>query len=79
MSLSHPDAVDEKSLEVLKKVYDAGCRFWDTAVVYGYGKNEKLLGRFFKEFGVGEDVFLASKCGFDVSRDGRSEARRVLS
>lgn len=78
MSLAHADATEEKSLEVLKTVYDAGCRFWDTAAVYAFGGNEKLLGRFFKENGVGEDVFLASKCGFDIDYD-KGENRGVTN
>ena len=69
MSLSgtYGEANDEESLSVLKRALDIGCTFWDSAVVYGMGHNEKLLGRFFKENpGSREKVFLASKCAFDV-------------
>lgn len=60
-------ADDEESLKVLKKAVDIGCIFWDSAVIYGFGHNEKLLGRFFKENpGSREKVFLASKCAYDV-------------
>jgi len=69
MSLSgtYGEANDDESLKVLKRALDVGCTFWDSAVVYGMGHNEKLLGRFFKENpGSREKVFLASKCAFDV-------------
>lgn len=69
MSLSgmYGSADDEESMKVLKKAVDIGCTFWDTAVIYGFGHNEKLLGRFFKENpGSREKVFLASKCAYDV-------------
>jgi aryl-alcohol dehydrogenase-like predicted oxidoreductase len=71
MSLSgmYGPADDEESLKVLKQAVDIGCTFWDSAVIYGFGHNEKLLGRFFKENpGSREKVFLASKCAYDVSR-----------
>jgi aryl-alcohol dehydrogenase-like predicted oxidoreductase len=47
MSLSgmYGPADDEESLKVLKKAVDIGCTFWDSAVIYGFGHNEKLLGR----------------------------------
>ncbi|KAK5313547.1 hypothetical protein LTR93_010851 [Exophiala xenobiotica] len=34
---------------VLLKAIELGCTFWDTAVVYGAGMNEKLLGEFIKK------------------------------
>lgn len=69
MSLSgaYGSADDEKSLQTLAKAVEIGCTFWDSAVVYGMGHNESLLGRFFKENpGSREKVFVASKCAFDV-------------
>jgi aryl-alcohol dehydrogenase-like predicted oxidoreductase len=61
-------ADDTESLQVLSKALDLGCTFWDSAAFYGYGSNESLIGRFFRENpGSREKVFIASKCGFDVS------------
>lgn len=58
---------DTESLALLKRAVDIGCTFWDSAVVYGRGHNETLLGRFFKENpGTREKVFVASKCGLVV-------------
>lgn len=70
MSLSHAygQADDGESLKVLAKAVELGCTFWDSAVVYGKGHNETLLGRFFDDHpGAREKVFVASKCAFDVS------------
>jgi aryl-alcohol dehydrogenase-like predicted oxidoreductase len=70
MSLSgtYGPADDTESMKVLSKALDIGCYFWDSAVAYGKGHNEELIGRFFKENpGSREKVFIASKCAFEVS------------
>lgn len=54
---------DEQSLEVLTKAADSGVTFWDTSDLYGFGENEKLLGRWFKETGRRGEIFLATKFG----------------
>ncbi|KFY98578.1 hypothetical protein V500_01598 [Pseudogymnoascus sp. VKM F-4518 (FW-2643)] len=56
----------EQAEPVLQKAIELGCTFWDTAVVYRNGVNEKLLGDFIKKHNVRDKVFVASKCGFDV-------------
>ncbi|BCS28082.1 uncharacterized protein APUU_61130A [Aspergillus puulaauensis] len=56
----------EQSEPVLLKAIELGCTFWDTAVAYKNGENEKLLGEFIKNHNVREKLFVASKCGFDV-------------
>ncbi|ORX37922.1 NADP-dependent oxidoreductase domain-containing protein [Kockovaella imperatae] len=69
MSLSHAygPADDDESIRVLKTALDSGCTFWDTAVVYGMGHNESLIGRFLKENpDAREKLFIASKCGWDL-------------
>lgn len=56
---------------MLKKAYDMGCTFWDTASLYGLGHNEKLVGRFLKENPEArEKLFIGSKCGFEVRERG---------
>lgn len=73
LSSAYGAADDAESLQTLKKALDLGCTFWDTAAIYGKGHNEELAGRFFKENpGAREKVFLASKCGFDVSRSTKT-------
>ncbi|KAK3109494.1 hypothetical protein LTR53_017202 [Teratosphaeriaceae sp. CCFEE 6253] len=60
----------EQAEPVLLKAIELGCVFWDTAVVYQAGVNEKLLGDFIRKHNVRDKVFLASKCGFAVFEDG---------
>ncbi|KAJ4218849.1 hypothetical protein NW759_008000 [Fusarium solani] len=55
---------------VLLKAVELGCTFWDTAVVYQAGINEKLLGDFIRKHNVREKIFIASKCGVDIFGDG---------
>ncbi|KAL2818735.1 NADP-dependent oxidoreductase domain-containing protein [Aspergillus cavernicola] len=57
----------EQAEPVLLKAIELGCTFWDTAVVYQAGVNEKLLGAFIKKHNLRDKVFIASKCGFDLS------------
>ncbi|PVH74706.1 aldo/keto reductase [Cadophora sp. DSE1049] len=56
----------EEAEPVLRKAIELGCIFWDTAVAYRNGANEKLLGDFIKKHNLRDRVFVASKCGFDV-------------
>ncbi|PMD45935.1 Aldo/keto reductase [Hyaloscypha variabilis F] len=61
----------EQAEPVLLKAIELGCTFWDTAVVYQAGVNEKLLGDFIRKHNVRDKVFIASKCGFDCFGDGK--------
>jgi aryl-alcohol dehydrogenase-like predicted oxidoreductase len=61
MSQSYGPADDDESLRVLDQAIELGCNFWDTADVYGGGKNELLLSRALKKHR--QKVFLATKVG----------------
>ncbi|TYJ55912.1 hypothetical protein B9479_003435 [Cryptococcus floricola] len=65
LSIAYGPADDTESHKTLQKAIDLGCTFWDSAVVYGAGHNESLIGDFFKKTGTRDKVFIASKCGFD--------------
>jgi len=53
---------DEKlGIDVIQQAYDEGINFFDTADMYGRGKNESLLGRAVKPFR--NKVVIATKCG----------------
>ncbi len=76
MNLSHaygvaPDA--DYSQKLIQMAYDHGVNHFDTAVLYGFGKNETLVGEAIKPFR--QDIHLASKCGL-TSTDG--EMKRVV-
>jgi aryl-alcohol dehydrogenase-like predicted oxidoreductase len=56
-----PGPEEAYSVRLLNEALDIGYSFMDTAAVYGFGKNEKLVG---KAIGHRRDeYFLASKCG----------------
>lgn len=71
MSMSHaygtPD--DPESLETLHLALDLGINFWDTADVYGNGRNEELLSNVLRA--NCDKVFIATKFGFRAHPDGR--------
>jgi hypothetical protein len=50
----------EEAEPVLLKAIELGCTFWDTAVVYQAGVNEKLLGDFIRKHNVRDKVFSTS-------------------
>ena len=63
-------AFDEKeSIHTLEKALDLGVNFFDTADMYGWGANERLLGKAFKN--RWKDVILATK--FAVMRGPNGE------
>ncbi len=52
---------DHASLSSIKKAFDLGINFFDTAPVYGFGHSEKLIGQALKS--VRDKVIIATKCG----------------
>lgn len=54
---------DEISIKALKKSFDLGINFYDTADFYGFGHSEELIG---KVFGNRKDVIIATKVGHRV-------------
>lgn len=47
----------EEAEPVLLKALELGCTFWDTAVVYRAGVNEKLLGDFIRKHKCRDKLF----------------------
>jgi hypothetical protein len=82
MNLSHAYGTppsDEAAAALLLRALDRGITHFDTAALYGFGKNETLLGKVLKPHR--QKIFLASKCGMtgvDGKRviDGRPETLR---
>ena len=71
MNLSHAYGEPpsrEDALEVLHRAFDLGVRHFDTAALYGFGRNEELVGSVLS--GQRSRIFLASKCGM-TGVDGR--------
>jgi aryl-alcohol dehydrogenase-like predicted oxidoreductase len=60
------DVDDNTSIKALKKSFDLGINFYDTADFYGFGHSEKLIGNV---FGNRDDVIIASKVGHRVENE----------
>lgn len=71
MSMSHAYGVpdDEESIRTLHLALDLGINFWDTADVYGNGKNEELVSKVLTQ--NHDKIFIATKFGFRSGADGR--------
>ena len=62
MGLSHGYGATpehKECIRLLKKAYEYGCNFFDTAEAYGWGENERLLGEAFE--GMRDKVIIATK------------------
>ncbi|MBT2227633.1 aldo/keto reductase [Nonomuraea sp. NEAU-A123] len=80
MSQGYGPADDAESIATLHRAIDIGVTFWDTAMSYGRGHNEQLLGRALA--GRRDEVVLATKFGIirgddGVRVDGRPENVRA--
>jgi aryl-alcohol dehydrogenase-like predicted oxidoreductase len=53
-------ATDDESLRALHRAVDLGLNFIDTALAYGRGQSERLIGRLLRER-KGEDIVVATK------------------
>ena len=56
---------DDEAKRMLKKAYDLGINFFETADMYGKGKSEKLIGEVFK--GTRDEIVISTKYGYDFS------------
>ncbi|MGW1342953.1 aldo/keto reductase [Kribbella sp. NPDC002412] len=61
MSYAYGATDDTESVATLHRALDLGITFLDTADIYGFGKNEELVGRTIKD--RRDEVFLATKFG----------------
>lgn len=63
MNMSHAynkPVPDDEAVQGFREAFDMGYRHFDTATLYGGGRNERLVGKALKS--VRHDIFLASKC-----------------
>jgi len=64
-------------MKVMTLAADLGCTFWDTSDIYGPLTNEKLIGRWFKETGRRDEIFLATKFALTPEWQLRGDAAYV--
>jgi aryl-alcohol dehydrogenase-like predicted oxidoreductase len=55
---------DEEAIKMLKRAYDLGINFYETADMYGKGKSEKLIAQVFKD--MRNEVIYSTKWGYDM-------------
>ena len=54
---------DDDSIAAIRHAIESGVNWIDTAAVYGIGHSEEVVGRAVAPWKVGEDVYVATKCG----------------
>jgi aryl-alcohol dehydrogenase-like predicted oxidoreductase len=69
MSYAYGPADESESLAVLRRYFELGGNFLDTAEIYGPYKNEELIGRFLREI-PRERAVIATKFGFRIDSAG---------
>ncbi len=62
MSHAYGTGNDEESIKVLHRALDLGINFWDTADMYGKGRNEELVSKVLTS--NRNKIFIATKFGF---------------
>jgi len=67
MSQAYGEPDDKESIATLERAIELGVTFWDTADIYGSGKNEELVSRVLKP--NRDKIFIATKFGF-ISEGG---------
>lgn len=85
MNLSHAYGTplsEDEAVRALHEAFDMGYRHFDTATLYGGGRNEAVVGKALKA--RRQSLFLASKCGMAIGQesgkkeiDGRPDTLRA--
>ena len=73
MSMAYGTPDDEESIRTIHRAIELGIDFLDSAQLYGFGKNEELLGRALE--GKRDKVFLITKFGVDRNRPSGCDSR----
>jgi aryl-alcohol dehydrogenase-like predicted oxidoreductase len=78
ISMAYGAADAEGGASAIQRAYDLGVTFFDTAELYGWGENEKVVGQAVKPFR--DEVVIATKFGFtrDYGFDSRPEHIREV-
>jgi aryl-alcohol dehydrogenase-like predicted oxidoreductase len=78
ISMAYGAADAEGGASAIQRAYDLGVTFFDTAELYGWGENEKVVGQAVKPFR--DEVVIATKFGFtrEYGYDSRPEHIREV-
>ena len=71
---------EEPSRAIIRQAIDAGINIFDTANTYSDGTSEEIVGRALKDFARRDEVVIATKVFFPVSKDpnGRGLSRKAI-
>jgi aryl-alcohol dehydrogenase-like predicted oxidoreductase len=71
---------EEQSRQVIRKAVDSGINFFDTANAYSDGTSEEIVGRALKDFTRREEVVIATKVFFPMTKDpnGSGLSRKAI-
>ncbi|MFB5265694.1 aldo/keto reductase [Paenibacillus terreus] len=65
ISIAYGPSDEKEGIEAIRRAYDLGVDFFDTAELYGNGHNEQVLGKAVQ--GIRDQVVIATKFGFDMT------------
>jgi aryl-alcohol dehydrogenase-like predicted oxidoreductase len=79
INLAYGPGDEQQGVEAIQRAYELGVTFFDTAELYGWGENEKIVGRAVKDFR--DNIVIATKFGFtrDFGVDSRPEHIREVT
>ena len=77
--LAYGSADEHDGLKTIRHAHDLGVTLFDTAEYYGWGANEKFIGRAVKDFR--HDIVIATKFGLsrEMGMDSRPEHIREVA
>ncbi|MFI6094985.1 aldo/keto reductase [Lentzea sp. NPDC051213] len=71
VSMAYGPSDEQGGIKAIQRAHDLGVTFFDTAEFYGWGDNEKIVGR--AVAGFRDEVVIATKFGF--TRQGGLDSR----
>jgi len=79
INLGYGPGDEREGVAAIQRAHDLGVTFFDTAELYGWGENEKIVGRAVK--GFRDEIVIATKFGFtrDFGTDSRPEHIREVA
>ena len=78
ISIAYGPGDEREGIATIQKAHDLGVTLFDTAELYGWGENERIVGRAVK--GFRDEIAIATKFGFtrDHGQDSRPEHIREV-
>jgi len=79
ISLAYGSSDENEGIDTIRRAFDLGVTFFDTAELYGWGENERIVGKAVK--GFRDDIVIATKFGFtpEFGTDSRPEHIREVT